>query len=86
MVLTGKIHRSRWHSVAWSQKALRRTEPLAEPEKMGTVFRGKLASMLMAHVLGCKEEGLLMGRPEANLEILSEGGGGSLGASVNSGR
>lgn len=41
---------------------------------MSTAFRAELASMLMAHVLGCRDKGLLMGRLEASTEILSEGG------------
>lgn len=41
---------------------------------MGTVFRGELASMLMANVLGCGDEGVLMGKSEVSTEILSEGG------------
>lgn len=41
---------------------------------MGIVFRGELASMLMAHVLGCRDQGVWMGRSEASMEILSEGG------------
>lgn len=35
---------------------------MAEPGEMGTVFRGELASMPMAHVLGYRDEGALLGR------------------------
>lgn len=47
---------------------------MAEPREMGTVFRSELASMLMAHVLGCRDGGVLMGKSEVSPEILSEGG------------
>lgn len=41
---------------------------------MGTVFRGELASMLMVHVLGVRDEGTLTGRSEASAEIFPEHG------------
>lgn len=47
---------------------------MAEPREMGRVFRGELASMLMAHVLGYRDEGALMGISEASTEILCEHG------------
>lgn len=51
---------------------------------MGTVFRGELASMLMAHVLGYRNEGVLIGRSEASSEIFSVSG--SLAVAMNTGR
>lgn len=57
---------------------------MPEPGEMGTVFRGELASMLMAHVLGYRNEGVLIGRSEASSEILSVSG--SLAVAMNTGR